>query len=174
MWALFLEDSMVTKYFFAAIVGALSLSAHASDTSWGPHGALEVGVNLASPGDFSDNFIFTLAQGAVVVSSAVSNNLGGVLQIDNGFVKLYKETGVEDTLLASYSFDGTTGSTFHNFAVTAPGTYYYNVVGEATGTAGGFYSLTSTAAPVPEPASWALALGGICAAGALYRRRQQA
>jgi hypothetical protein len=162
---------MGLKYLIAAIAGSLAISAHASGTDWAAHGPLEVGVSLVSPGDFTDTFTFSLLQGSKLMSTAVSNNLGNVLQIDNGLVTLYKEAGQEDTVLGSFEFDGTTGSTSHTFNIGSPGSYYYSVTGHASGSSGGFYSLSSTAAAVPEPATLALTLAGLASAGMMYRRR---
>lgn len=162
---------MFLKSLTVAILGALAVNAQASNTDWGSHGNLEVGVSLVSPGEIFDTFTFTLTDNVKVTSTAVSNNLGNILQIENGTVKLYKEAGQEDTFLGSFEFDGTTGSTSHSFNVAGAGTYYYNVVGQATGTSGGFYSVSSTVAPVPEPATLALTLAGLASVGVMYRRR---
>lgn len=165
---------MRLKFLAVAFAGVLACNAQANTFDWGTHGVIELGVNLPSPGDINDIFKFVLEDGGSVVSSAVALASPGLLNIENGTVKLYREDGVEDALLGSYSFDGTTGSTFHNFDISAPGAYYYQVVGQATGSLGGYYSLSSATAPVPEPTSLALMLGGLVAAGGMYRRRVQA
>jgi hypothetical protein len=162
---------MGLKHLLVASAAVLALNAQASSADWGAHGPLEVGVSLVSPGDINDTFTFTLSQPSSLVSTAVSNNLGALLQIDNGVVKLYKEAGKEDTFLGSFEFDGTTGSTSHAFVTDGPGTYYYSVVGQATGSSGGYYSITSSAGPVPEPTTMALTLAGLASAGMMYRRR---
>lgn len=162
---------MGLKHLIAISAGILALNAQAASTDWGTHGPVEVGVSLTDPGEFSDTFTFTLSQASNLMSTAVSNNLGSLLQIENGMVKLFKEAGKEDTFLGSFEFDGTTGSTWHAFTTDGPGTYYYNVVGQATGSVGGYYSISSSAGPVPEPATLALTLAGLAAAGMMYRRR---
>jgi len=162
---------MGLKYLVVAAASILALNAHASSADWGAHAPVEVGVSLVDPGDFSDTFTFTLSQASNLVSTAVSNNLGSVLQIQDGTVNLYKEAGQNDTLLGSFSFDGTTGSTSHAFAGLGAGSYYYNVVGKATGSTGGYYSFSSATGPVPEPASVTLTLAGLASVGMMYRRR---
>jgi len=162
---------MGLKLLTVAIASVLAFNAQAASTDWGAHGVLEIGTSLPSPGDIKDTYTFTVGPGASLVSSAVSLGSPGLLNIENGLVKLYRETGIEDALLGSYSFDGTTGSTFHNFDISLPGTYYYQVVGQATGTLGGFYSISSAAGAVPEPSSLAMTLAGLAAAGGIYRRR---
>ncbi len=164
---------MGLKLLTVAIASVLAFNAHANTTNWGSHGTLELGSNLSEPGDINDIFAFVLGEGSSVVSSAVALGSPGLLNIENGLVKLYKETGVEDAFLGSYAFDGTTGSTFHTFDLSSPGAYYYNVVGQATGAFGGFYSLSSATTAVPEPTTLALMLAGLVATGSMYRRRQQ-
>lgn len=161
---------MSLKFLTVAFASVLAFNAQAASTNWGAHGPLEIGTNLAAPGSISDTFTFTVGNGASLVSSAVQLGSPGVLNIENGVVKLYREQGIEDALLGSYSFDGTTGTVFHTFDLTSAGTYYYQVVGEATGSFGGYYSISSAAA-VPEPTSLALTLVGLATAGAIYRRR---
>ncbi len=133
---------MRLKFLAAAAVSVLACHAQANTFDWGTHGVIEVGVNLPSPGDINDIFKFVLDDGASVVSSAVALASPGLLNISNGTVNLYKESGSEDSLLGSYTFDGTTGSIFHTFDVSTPGEYYYQVVGQATGSLGGYYSLS--------------------------------
>nr|WP_257802215.1 PEP-CTERM sorting domain-containing protein [Aquincola sp. J276] len=51
------------------------------------------------------------------------------------------------------------------------GEFIYRVTGTATGAEGGLYTLSLTA-PIPEPSSYALMLGGIAAVGLLAWRRR--
>lgn len=163
---------MGLKLVTVAIASMLAFNAQAASTDWGVHGQLRIGTNLAAPGAINDTYTFSVGAGTNLVSSAVLLGSPDLLNIENGIVKLYREDGVEDALQGSYSFDGTTGSTFHNFSLTLPGVYYYKVEGDAVGSFGGFYSLSSAAA-VPEPSSLALLLAGAAAVGGVYRRRSR-
>jgi hypothetical protein len=87
-------------------------------------------------------------------------------------VSLFREAGATDTLIGNYTFDGTTGSTWHTMANLTAGDYYYKITGNATGSLGGFYSITSTVTPVPEPETYAMLLAGLGVVGSLYRRRK--
>jgi hypothetical protein len=168
---------MKMKLLAAAIATAAAFGAHATTTDWGIHGPLEVVATQVGAGSFSDLVWFSIPTPSDLSSTTVANNLTlgstQVLNINGGQVSLYKEAGATDTLLASYSFDGTTGSTSHTVADLGAGQYYYQITGTASGNYGGFYSLTSTVSPVPEPETYALLLAGLGVVGSLYRRRKQ-
>jgi len=156
----------------AAAVSVLALNANATTILWGNHDSLEIGAVLANPGAFDDFIKFSIPDSSNLSSTTVANNLTNVLGIDNGMVQLFQETSGGNTLIGQYSFDGTTGSTWHNFLSLGAGSYYYEITGTATGSQGGFYSITSTVAAVPEPESYALLLAGLGVVGSLYRRRK--
>src|SRR5688572_4919332 len=99
---------------FIVMAAAVS-SASATVTDWGVLGTLEAGAFFANPGAFSDTILFNLPSVNDVTSTTVANNNLGVLNLQNGQVSLFREAGAIDTLIGSYSFDGTTGSTFHSF-----------------------------------------------------------
>lgn len=158
-----------------AVILGTALAAHAAvaaDIDWGAHGTLELVAQTVDPGDFSDTIFFTLPKDTGLAATAVSNNLLSVLGIMDGTLSLYFDKPGPDTLIGSFSFDGTTGSSSLSFAPTLAGDYYYLVSGTATGSSGGFYSLSSTTLPVPEPRTWSLALSGLMAAGLVARRRR--
>jgi hypothetical protein len=156
----------------AAAVSVLALNANATTILWGNHDSLEIGAVLANPGAFDDFIKFSIPDSSNLSSTTVANNLTNVLGIDNGMVQLFQETSSGNTLVGQYSFDGTTGSTWHSFMSLGAGSYYYEITGNATGSQGGFYSITSTVAAVPEPESYALLLAGLGVVGSLYRRRK--
>ena len=157
----------------AAAVSVLAINANATTILWGNHDSLELGAVLADPGAFDDFIKFSIPGSSNLSSTTVAHNLTNVLGIDNGVVKLFQEgSGGSNTLVGQYSFDGTTGSTWHSFLSLGAGSYYYEITGNATGTHGGFYSISSTVAAVPEPESYALLLAGLGVVGSLYRRRK--
>lgn len=164
---------MKLKIIAAAALSVLAVgAAQADDHDWGSHDPLELIAILANPGAFTDNIMFSISGSSNLSSTTVANNLLSVLNVQNGMVSLFKEAGATDTLIGSYSFDGTTGSTWHTFTSLAAGDYYYQVTGNATGSQGGFYSLTSAVQAVPEPETYALLLAGLGIMGSLYRRRK--
>jgi len=164
---------MTLKYVLtAALAGAMAFNAGATTTNWETHNTAEVGVGLLPPGAFEDTFSFTLDTDGVVKAAAVANNLNPTFDILSGTVTLYREAGDNDTAVGSFSFDGTTGSITHDFSTLTAGSDYYEVTGTAQGTQGGFYSLASNVAAVPEPGTVALLGSGVLTMGALYRRRR--
>jgi hypothetical protein len=165
------------KLLAVAVLATGALQAHALTTAWGSHDAVEFGDDkLLSTGSFQDDFDFSLASTQTLAANAVSNNLGAAFNIDGGSVQLFEVASGGDQLIGSFAYDGTTGSTPHTFGGLAAGDYYYRVSGDATGHAGGWYSLTSAVsgpvAPVPEPHVASLMLAGIGALGLVVRRRR--
>jgi len=163
---------MKLKLLAAAAISALAVSANATTVDWGNHDNLELAAIFAKPGSFEDMIMFSIPGMSNVSSTTVANNLMNLVNISNGMVSLFREAGATDTLIGSYSFDGTTGSTWHTFSSLTAGDYYYRITGNATGTAGGFYSITSTVQAVPEPETYAMLLAGLGIMGSLYRRRK--
>jgi len=149
-----------------------ALPANALTIDWGVHDAIEFGADKVAPGAIDDTFGFSLADPTSLTAAAVSNNLGEGFHIESGEVSLYKVEAGPDTLVGSFAFDGTTGSTPHSFASLLSGDYFYLVSGEATGHAGGWYSLSSAAvAAVPEMNIGALMAAGLCVLMLVSRRR---
>lgn len=164
-----------------ALVGLTAGGAQATVTDWGTHDPVEFGTAtpfLLAPGAFSDIFEFVLATTTDVSTSAVAINNGSILNIAGGSVWLYSDLGakgvsVEDEFVSAFAFKGNTGSVVHTISPLDAGSYYYKVSGNANGTYGGGYSLTSTIA-VPEPGTWAMfATGGLLLGFALRRNRAQ-
>ena len=164
---------MKTKKLIAmAAIAMGAFQAQAIPTSWGTHDPVEFGDDKVKAGSFEDSFEFSLASLSTLMATAVSNNLGKAFNIDDGTVKLFQVAPGPDLLVGSFNFDGTTGSTPNSFSSLTAGDYYYLVTGLATGSAGGWYSLSSAVTPVPEPHTAALLLGGLGALAVVARRRR--
>lgn len=163
-------------------------SAHAiPDTvDWGVHDGAEFASKHVAKGSFSDIFEFMLPSFNNLASATVSDNLVvltgpppktpmSVFQIDGGKVSLFQGVfgdATPDVLKLSYNFDGTTGGSTHIASGLMGGSsYYYEVTGNAVGKGGGFYSLTSALAPVPEPSTYGMLIAGLALMGFMARRR---
>lgn len=160
-----LFSSIVTTTLLVA-----AASAEANVTPWFTHDVVEAKgeFKVADSNSFSDYFTFTLTSTTGLLSTSVANNLNmgafDITHISNGWVDLYAGTYGDlaaDTLVGGYGFSGTTGSTTNTFGTLAAGNYFYKVTGVADGQYGGFYTISSAIAPVPEPESYALLLVGL-------------
>jgi hypothetical protein len=167
----------ISKSVLAVAALALgSVSAQAATDNWGTHDFAEVGAKVVS-GSFVDYFLFTLDPAATVTSTVVANNNLNILNIESGKYSLWSDGGdgvggAADAQIASFTFDGTTGSTF-NSLILSTGSYFYKVEGNvAQGAFAGLYTITSTLAPVPEPSTYAMLLAGLGAVGFMARRRK--
>jgi PEP-CTERM motif len=168
----FQEATMKLQFAVIAAASALAFNAQADTTDWGVHAELEIGVNRTPVGSFEDIYLFSFAEPLALFNTTVANNQFPILQIDSGTVTLFQEAGAVDVALGNFSFNGTTGSTTHAFGALGIGDYYYQVAGIGAGTRGGFYTLSSTATPVPEPETYALMLSGLGVVGFLALRRR--
>lgn len=167
----------------ATLAALASPAAFATVTDWGTHDPVEIGTGVVSPGSFTDYFTFLYPEpGGGLGSTTVANNLtvtlGGssfdLLHIVDGAVSLY--SGIwngANSLISTYSYDGTTGNTSVNFGPLAAGNYFYKVTGMATGSSGGSYLLTSGIVPLPEPETYAMLGVGLTALLLRLRKRRQ-
>lgn len=166
---------MKIRFAAIAVASALAFNAHATNTDWSTHDILEIAAQVTPVGSFSDSYLFSLTGTRNLFSTAVSNNVsnnnGSVLGLIGGTVSLYRDVRGLDVAVDSFAFDGASGTSSHPFAALVAGDYYYTVSGIGSGSQGGLYTFSSTAAPVPEPQTFALILGGLAAVGLMIRRR---
>lgn len=119
-------------------------------------------------GLFTDTFNFSILS-ASNVGSSVSNvalSIYGMtlLDIDPTSWNLKLSDSLGKTLSIGSTFAGKTLNS---------GTYTFEVTGKTIGLLGGSYAYAAVAAPVPEPSTWAMMLGGFGLIGFMsYRRRQ--
>jgi hypothetical protein len=164
-----------------AVAGLTAGGAQATVTDWGTHDPVEFGIGtpfILPPGMIEDVFTFVLGTTSSISTSAVALNNGSILNIRGGIVGLWSDMGAvgisdEDEFVSAFSFRGNTGNITHTISSLDAGSYYYVVRGNANGSLGGAYSLTSTV-PIPEPGTWAMfATGGLLLGFALRRNRAQ-
>ena len=156
----------------ASLAALMSIGAHATVTDWGVHDPIELGGAAVPAGWFDDTFEFTLGSASSVASNAVT--LFGTF--GPAAYALYGVAGDglvgtgDDVLRGNWGFGSV--STSHTVLLGA-GSYYYSVGSKTV--AGGTYILGSaivSAAPVPEPETYAMLLAGLGVVGFLARRRR--
>ena len=167
----------VSRSLLVAVLFGSAALANATVVNWGNHAQLEIGADLVAPGAFDDYYNFNLTGTDLLSSVAVANNLAPLTWITGGTVSLFSGThgsALPDTFIGSYTFNGGTGSVAHSLNNLVPGDYFYSVSGTATGSLGGFYDLSSSISPVPEPETYGLVLMGMGAlvAGMRWRAKR--
>ena len=153
----------------ASLVALTTLSSQAANTDWGSHGLLETGWATASNTAIFDTFQFTLAGASTVESSAISFGaiVGGAYSLYSyGTDGLFGTS--DDTGIGAWTLNGA-----HHTVSLGAGSYYYSVLGGASGTASYVLSSAATAAPVPEPETYALLAAGLGIVGFVASRRRR-
>ena len=117
-------------------------------------------------GSFSDRYDFTFPALATTASgSAVSVSVTGLLNITGLSVALFTSGG---SLIGTGSSAGLSSS-LSNTPLASGSSYYYTVTGMAAPS--GVYTFIASAAPVPEPETYALMLAGLGIVGFVAARR---
>jgi hypothetical protein len=124
-------------------------------------------ANVAGP-SFTDTYSFLAPSGGSVASaSGVTLDLSSMLNINSLTISLFDSS---NALVQT----GTVGesSTLVDVPLLSGAAYHFEVTGQVAGSAGGIYTFIASAAPVPEPETWALMLGGLAAIGFMVMRRK--
>jgi hypothetical protein len=157
---------MKLKTIVAAVATLTALSSQAASWDWGTHGAFEVGGNVVSGAVF-DTFSFSLGSDSTLTSSVIANPGSFV----GAAYSLYSAGldgvmgGTDDAFVGAWSFNTA------NTVTLDTGSYYYSVLGGATGSSA--YAISSVAAPVPEPETYALLGAGLGIIGFVASRRRR-
>jgi hypothetical protein len=147
---------------FAAVSASTSASAATFISFDGVSGTF--GNNNVAGGSFDNTFHFTVASDGIAGATITSIRVSKKTNIDFSSVTL---NGVELTTLSSGVFEAR--------YLTLPvigGEQTINVKGTSGGNAS--YAGTLAFAAVPEPATWAMMVGGFGLVGGAMRRRRQA
>jgi len=123
--------------------------------------------NATVVGSFMDRYDFSLNNTDLLTSSVsqLTLSLGAynVLNINGLTLNLF---GASDTWLAGVNGAGQLSDTLAN------GSYYVKIAGVTTGLAGGNYTFSAVAQPVPEPDGWSLLAAGLVFTGFMVFRRR--
>lgn len=142
--------------------------------TWGVHDTGEVTGGLSDASPIDGVVTFALAAGSNLSAAAVSNDLSPVFHISDGNVALYADNGdtdyTNDSALGSFNFSAV--NTVYSFGSLLAGAYFYRVTGNADGSVGGNFLLSSTISAVPEAQTYALMLAGLGIGAFVTRRRK--
>lgn len=121
-------------------------------------------------GSFTDMLSFTVSSPSVGLSTVANIALSSILNINNLTVALYEGASGSGTQLVG---PVAAGSPLSYNSLTAGNNYYFQVMGNATGTDGGAYTLGAEVEPVPEPSDAILMAVGLGLIGFLAIRNKQ-
>lgn len=134
-----------------------------------------VHVFAPASGSFFDTYNFSVSSASLL--SGAANNL----PLSLGFLNVLNITGLTVNVWDNHHPSGLTNfgsfagnNNTYTFNLPAAGDYHVDITGTATGLAGGSYAVTLSAAPVPEPETYAMLLAGLGVMGAIARRRKAA
>ncbi|MBL8277252.1 MAG: PEP-CTERM sorting domain-containing protein [Pelomonas sp.] len=155
----------------ASVVALTALSSHAASTDWGQHDLLESALGLSAGGVIFDTFSFSLG-----AQSSVASSVSSLGAIGAGTYSLFSVGGdglvgtSDDQGFGAWTFAG--APTVHTVSLAA-GNYYYSVFGVANGAAAYSINSAASAAPVPEPETYALLAAGLGMVGFIASRRRR-
>lgn len=171
----------------AVALAVLSVTAFSASAAVYDLGAITVGTpksfNAGVAGNsvvFGDLFAFTLPANGGSQYDVINFPLDFAgLNVSLSFAALYKnpdgvKTGLNGDEGAPLDSALAMGNAVHfSHGGTAGGNYFLLVSGVTSGTAGGAYSGYISAAPVPEPESYAMLLAGLGVMGTIVMRRNK-
>lgn len=150
----------------ASVVALTALSSQAASNNWGAHDAAEVGFNTVSGAVF-DTYWFSLGTDSVLTSSVIANPGSFV-----GAAYTLFSTGADNVIGGTDdSFVGAWAFNTANTVTLDSGSYYYSVLGGTMSAS--TYAISSVAAPVPEPETYALLGAGLGIIGFVASRRRR-
>jgi hypothetical protein len=178
---------MVRSKFLSAVIGLAAVALAASPASASTvidasSGTGFFGKTFTSNAKFSDVFSVTLPNSSVT-GSAITIGFGNDIASDIDFTSITLG-GFAFTKMSSDFNPGPVvgigsppGSAFETWALTpavkfAAGTYDLVLNGRAFGPASYAGTISVTAGAVPEPATWAMMIGGVGMVGGALRRRK--
>jgi hypothetical protein len=167
----------INKTLVASLVAAaLSVGvAHADTRSVGTIGSTTQVFNHTQLGSFQDTINFSIT-GASTLSGAANNlvlSFGSFSALDIAGLTVNVWNNIHPNGTINFgSFAGNNQT--YSFSLPSAGDYHVDITGVANGTFGGTYGITLSAAPVPEPETFAMLLAGLGLVGTIARRRKTA
>ncbi len=152
----------------ASAVALTALSSQAASTDWGTHDAFELGGSTVSGAVF-DTYSFSLGSNSKLTSSVIAipgSFLGAAYTLYSAGAD-HVIGGGDDSLVGAWGFNTV------NTVTLGTGSYYYSVLGGAPSASTYAISSVATAAPVPEPETYALLGAGLGVIGFLASRRRR-